>query len=169
VTAGCFKLTTGCCVECTHPFSSTPSTITIRVTQPFPATIDPEILPCPYLFSTQPPKNLHVYTQLLPWQPFAPRDLAKEKWKPQEVEKGLAGLEFTWGVWHAGRMARSFRYGNESTDDLLVSIFLWLSWKEVRVVEHSVLWGHWQLSVTIQPLTEMSTKSISWGVKTAGA
>lgn len=66
--------------------------ITIRVTQPFPAIIDLENLPCPYLFRTQPPKNLHVYTQLLPWQPFAPRDLAKEKWKPQEVEKGGSWL-----------------------------------------------------------------------------
>ena len=53
----CFKLIIGCCVESAHPFSSAPSMITIRVTQPFPAIIDPEILPCPYLFSTQPPKK----------------------------------------------------------------------------------------------------------------
>ena len=165
----CFKLIIGCCVESTHPFSSAPSMITIRVTQPFPAIIDPEILPCSYLFSTQPPKNLHVYTQLLPWQPFAPRDLAKEKWKPQEVERGLTGLEFIWGVQYTGRMACSFPYGNENTDGLLVSVFLWLSWEEIRAVDHSVIWGNWQLTVTIQPLTEVSTRSISWGVKTAGA
>ena len=53
----CFKLTIGCCVQSTHQFSSSPSVITIRVTQPFPATIDPEILPCPYLFNTQPPQK----------------------------------------------------------------------------------------------------------------